>query len=371
MKGPPTTSHTGIPPSATPRTTTGHGTPSRPSPTARHPEGVNQDGRRNPDPLGDTGLADINPLPAGPREGCCVLAGCLLEARGVWKSYGGRPALRGVDLCVPPGRVVGLVGPNGAGKTTLIRVSLGILRRDGGEVRLFGRDPFRDASSRERVGVVFERPVLPGGVPVYQVLLHAARIRGAGEAEVRRAIRLAGLAGHEWKPFDGLSAGLKQRAALAHALVAEPSLVVADEPTSNLDPVERLRVLELVRSLARDEGVSWLFSSHVLPEVARVADELVVLREGRVAARGRPEEIVGGLARARVRVSDLEAAARLIEEAGLSVRREGLGLLVEAGGVGDQWRLLEALARASRSGVVVYSVDFVEPSVEAMLVEGG
>ncbi len=276
--------------------------------------------------------------------------------------------LRDVDLCVPPSTIVGLVGPNGAGKTTLLRVSLGLLRRDRGEVLLFGRDPFVEADSRERVGVVFERPVLPQGVPVYRVLQHAARIRGVGESEVRRAVRLAGLSGHEWKPFESLSAGLKQRAAIAHALVGGPQLIVADEPTSNLDPVERVRILNLVARLSRDEGVAFLFSSHILPEVVRVAGELAILISGRVAARGRPEEVLGGLRRARVRAGDLEALAETLRSEGLEARVEGLSLIVEVP-PGGQGRLFQALARAASRGVQVYSVDFVESSLEAMLVE--
>jgi len=293
--------------------------------------------------------------------------GCLLRVSGVWKSFRGRPVLRGVDLCVPPGRIVGLLGPNGAGKTTLLRVALGVLKRDRGTVELFGHDPFRVARARERVGVVFERPVLPGGVPVWRVLVHAARLRGAGEAEARRAVRLAGLEGHEWKPFEALSAGLKQRAAIAHALVHGPELVVADEPTSNLDPVERVRVLSLVQALSRDEGVAWLFSSHVLPEVVRVADELAVMASGRIAARGRPEEVVGGLRRARIRASDPGGLARVLRLHGLEARVEGLSVVVEAP---RQDALFRALAEAAALGVRVYSVDLVEAGLEAMLGAG-
>jgi len=181
----------------------------------------------------------------------------VLVLEGVWKSFHGAPVLRGVSLRVPEGGIVGLVGPNGAGKSTIIRVGLGILRRDRGLVSLMGRDPFHDPRARERVGVVFERPVLPGGVPVVRVLEYAARIRGAGRSDVLKAVRLAGLEGHEHKPFDSLSAGLKQRAAIAHALVGDPVFIVADEPTSNLDPVERVRILNLVARLNRDHGITF------------------------------------------------------------------------------------------------------------------
>ncbi len=295
---------------------------------------------------------------------------CLLELRGVWKSYGRNTVLRGVNLCVPRGGVLGLVGPNGAGKSTVIKVGLGVLRRDRGRVRLRGLDPFRDSRAREGVGVVFERPVLPGGVPVFQVLRHAARIRGAPQSTVWEAIEMAGLRGHEWKPFEGLSAGLKQRAAIAHALVGDPELLVADEPTSNLDPVERLRILDLLSRLNKEKGLTILFSSHVLPEVVRVAGALAVVMGGRVVAQGPPEEVLGGLSKARVRASDPEALAELLSSKGIRVRVEGLSLLVDARGPRGQAILLEALSEAASRGIRVYSVDFVEAGLEAMLVEG-
>jgi len=299
------------------------------------------------------------------------LAENVLAMSGVEKRYGQILVLRGVSLEVPEGSIVGLVGPNGAGKSTIIKIGLGILRRDKGLVSLMGRDPFRDPRARERVGVVFERPVLPGGVPVYRILEYAARIRGAGAGDVRRAVRLAGLAGHEHKPFDSLSAGLKQRAAIAHALVGDPVFIIADEPTSNLDPVERVRVLNLIAELNRDHGISFLFSSHVLPEVVRVAGEIVVVAGGVVVDRGRPEEVLGGLRRARVRASDNRVVLESLEARGLRAWEEGLSIVVEVPGPEGQRRLLEALADAAGRGATIYSLDFVEASIEGRLLEHG
>lgn len=295
----------------------------------------------------------------------------ILVCEGVTKNYGGLRALGGVSLRVGEGEAVGLVGPNGAGKTTLLKVSLGILRRDSGRVSLMGRDPMRDPRAREDVGVIFERPNLPAAIPVYRMLLHAARIKGVGEGEVREAIRLAGLDGHEWKTFTGLSAGLKQRAAIAHALVGSPRLIIADEPTSNLDPVERVRILNLIGELNRDHGLTFLVSSHILPEIVRIASKILILDGGRIVRGGTPEEVLGGLTKARVRGSDSGLLASILEEYGFPVEQQGLSIVASIPGLSHQARLFEALVEAGRRGVVVYSVDFIEASIEAELLRGG
>ena len=292
----------------------------------------------------------------------------VVEARRVYKRFHGNQVLRGVSLRVNGGEVVGLVGPNGAGKTTLLRILLGILRRDSGEVWLSGRDPWRDPRARERVGVVFERPSLPSSVPLISVLERAARIKGADPREARIVIREAGLSGHEWKPFRALSAGLKQRAAIAHALLGDPQVLVADEPTSNLDPVERARILDFLSGLNRDRGITILVSSHVLPEVVRVASKLVVLVGGRVTRAGTPEEVLGGLRLARIRAGDPKGLAGFLMERGFRVSLEGVSVLVDSPVQGE---LFEALAEASRRGLQVYNVDFVEPGLMEELMRGG
>lgn len=294
----------------------------------------------------------------------------VLDLESVVKEYNGVRALDNVAFRVEEGDVVGLVGPNGAGKTTLLKVSLGILRRDSGRVELLGRDPMRDPQAREKVGVVFERPNLPSAVPVNRVLYYAASIKGASKEEVRNAIKLAGLEGHEWKPFTSLSAGLKQRAAIAHALIGSPSFIIADEPTSNLDPVERIRILNLIGELNRDHGITFLVSSHILPEVVRIASKIVIMNRGRVVKSGSPSEVLGGLTRARIRGSDVVLLAKILEENGFDVEVQGFSVLVKIRGLGHQPAMLQALTEAARRGVIIYSVDFVEASIEAELMRG-
>ncbi len=291
----------------------------------------------------------------------------IVRVRGVSKSFGSITALRDISLSIDKGKVVGLLGPNGAGKTTLIKIILGILSRDRGYVELNGKDPFRDPDARIGVGVVFERPNLPEAVPVRKLLEQVAKIHGSSIDDVEWAIRVSGLKGFEWRRFNQLSAGLKQRAAIAHALVSRPSFVVADEPTSNLDPVERVRVLELISTLNREEDVTFLFSSHVLPEVLRVADELIIINNGRVVSRGPPEEVVGGFKYARIRTSNPKELSKTLSYMGFDAKTDGLNVIVDVDGVQGASRLFKALASAAAEGLIVYGVDLVEPGVEEVL----
>ena len=295
--------------------------------------------------------------------------GIILRVSNVTKRFGLVRALDNVSLEVREGEVAGLLGPNGAGKTTLIKVSLGLMRRDSGLVLLNGLDPYVDPSARAGVSVIFERPSLPDSLRVKDLLFHVARIYGGGLEDVRRAVKLAGLEGHEWKKFSELSAGLKQRAAIAHALLANPRFIVADEPTSNLDPVERLRVLELIATLNRDEGITFLVSSHVIPEVTRVSSRLVVMSRGRVVASGSPSELLYKNPVARIRCSDPEKLASMLEASGFNVRVEGYNVLVEVR-EGDYGALLELLTIASRNGVFLMNVDFIGATLEELLSSG-
>ncbi len=290
----------------------------------------------------------------------------ILVVDDVYKTYpGGVRALHGVSLSIRKGEVVGLVGSNGSGKTTLIKVSLGLLSRDKGRVELNGVDPFKDPRARENVGIVFERPTLPSGIPVKRLLEIAAKIYGAPRDAVDEAIELAGLRGHEHKSFPQLSAGLKQRAAIAHALIAQPDFIVADEPTSNLDPLERVRVIELLSRLNREKGVTLLISSHIIYEIMRVAVRVVVVSKGRVVRDGRIDEILGSNVKARIRATKPSLVAEVLRRRGFKTKI--LGATVYASLDGRKEALMEALLEAEKLGAYIVSFDVAEPSIEEVL----
>jgi lantibiotic transport system ATP-binding protein len=207
----------------------------------------------------------------------------VIEMLHVERRYGRRQVLHGVDLTARQGTVTGLLGPNGAGKSTTLRVLLGLLRPHGGEVRLFG-EPWR-REHLARVGASVDGPSFYGHLTGRQNLEVHARLIGVGAAAVGAALETVGLAAASHQRARGYSTGMRSRLALAIALLGDPELVVLDEPQNGLDPSGVREVRELVRRLAR-EGRTVLFSSHLLSEVAAVADDVTCIAEGRTVFAG-------------------------------------------------------------------------------------
>jgi ABC-2 type transport system ATP-binding protein len=225
-------------------------------------------------------VADLPPAPA-------------VWASGLRKRYGRRPAVDGVSLHVDRGEVMGLLGPNGAGKTTVIKMLLGLVRPDAGEVMLLGRTA-GDPLARARVGYLPELFRYQPWLTAAEVLALHVRLSGARipVQEQRACLEMVGLADRADDRVGSFSKGMQQRLGLAVALVARPEFVVLDEPTSALDPLGRVDVRDLVLSL-KDRGVSVLLNSHLIGEVERVCDRVVILDQGRVAASGTLAELLG------------------------------------------------------------------------------
>jgi ABC-2 type transport system ATP-binding protein len=199
----------------------------------------------------------------------------------------------GVSFTVDRGEVLGLLGPNGAGKTSVIKILLGLVRADAGEVLLLGR-PARDPRSRIRVGYLPELFRYQPWLTAAEVLDLHVRLAGVRvpTEERRECLALVGLADRAGDRVGSFSKGMQQRVGLAVALVARPELVVLDEPTSALDPIGRVDVRDLVLSL-KARGVAVLLNSHLIGEVERVCDRVVILDKGRVAAAGTLTELLG------------------------------------------------------------------------------
>ena len=241
------------------------------------------------------------------------LVTALPPAPAVWcsglrKRYRRQQAVQDVSLEVGRGQVVGLLGPNGAGKTTVIKMLLGLVRPDAGEVMLLGRSA-ADPAARARVGYLPELFRYQPWLSAREVL--ALHVRLSGIAVTARAqmecLSLVGLGERAGDRVGGFSKGMQQRLGLAVALVAGPELVVLDEPTSALDPLGRADVRDIVLDL-RSRGVAVLLNSHLIGEVERVCDRVVVLDRGRVAASGTLAELLGQR-ELRLRLTDVSAAA--------------------------------------------------------------
>jgi ABC-2 type transport system ATP-binding protein len=218
-----------------------------------------------------------------------------LELASASKRYGRRHALAQVDLAVPAGTSVGLLGANGAGKTTALRLLLGFARPTRGAVRLRGRDPF-DPAARRGVGYLPERLRLPPALTVDRFLRVHGALAGLAGADLARDVdavcEMTGVRDRLHEPVDALSKGLAQRVGFAQALLGKPELLLLDEPTSGLDPLGVRDARGWIEA-ARARGATVLVSSHVLSEVERTCDHVVILREGKVAASGALETLVG------------------------------------------------------------------------------
>ena len=216
----------------------------------------------------------------------------MLELDGIYRAYGGRPALVDVGFAVERGRLTGFVGGNGAGKTTAMRIVLGVLEADAGEVRLDGTR--LDAARRRRFGYMPEERGLYPKMRVDEQLVHLARLHGwSAESARGRTVGLRGrlgLAARAHETLDALSLGNQQRAQVAAALVHGPDVLVLDEPFSGLDPLAVDVMLAVLRETAA-AGVPVLFSSHQLELVERLCDDVVVISDGRIVAAGSPAQL--------------------------------------------------------------------------------
>lgn len=232
------------------------------------------------------------------RQAAAHLVAELPPAPAVWcsglrKRYGRQQAVEDVSLEVGRGEVVGLLGPNGAGKTSVIKMLLGLVRPDEGEVMLLGR-PGADPAARARVGYLPELFRYQPWLSPAEVLTLHVRLSGIGVTVQERldCLRLVGLAERADDRLGGFSKGMQQRLGLAVALVAAPELVVLDEPTSALDPLGRADVRDIVLTL-KARGVAVLLNSHLIGEVERVCDRVVILDRGQVAESGTLTELLG------------------------------------------------------------------------------
>jgi ABC-2 type transport system ATP-binding protein len=228
----------------------------------------------------------------------------MLELIDLRRTFGEVVALDGVSFDAPPGQIVGFVGPNGAGKTTAMRIALGVLDPDGGEVRWHGRQV--DAAARRRFGYMPEERGLYPKMRVRDQLVYLARLHGLSRADASdRAAAITevlGVAERAGDRVEALSLGNQQRVQLAAALVHRPDLLVLDEPFSGLDPVGVDVLSGVLRGEARERDVPVVFSSHQLELVERLCDRVVMINRGRIVAAGSIDELRASRERRRLRV---------------------------------------------------------------------
>ena len=217
----------------------------------------------------------------------------VLEVQGVTRRFGERAAVADITFNVEPGEVYGFLGPNGAGKTTTIRIILGLVRPSSGRVLVNGADSTsQHVLAARSMGAVVETPAFYGYLTGRETLRQAARVRGnVTDDRIAFVLRLVGLADRADGPVRAYSLGMRQRLALAVALLASPRLLVLDEPTNGLDPAGIHDMRQLLRRLAADEGVAIFFSTHLLSEAEELCSRVAVVHQGRLMVEGSLAEL--------------------------------------------------------------------------------
>jgi ABC-2 type transport system ATP-binding protein len=218
----------------------------------------------------------------------------MIEVQNLTKSYPTRTAVADVSFSVKEGEIVGFLGPNGAGKTTTMRVLAGFLPPTSGTARIAGHDVLTHSKqARACLGYLPESAALYPEMRVREFLTYRARLEGVAGGQLRH--RVGEAIGHclleevADRKIDNLSKGYRQRTALAGALVHQPPVLILDEPTIGLDPMQIIKIREMIRALGRERAV--LLSTHILPEVDAVCDRVLIIDRGRIVAEGSPQEL--------------------------------------------------------------------------------
>jgi len=280
----------------------------------------------------------------------------VIEVAGAHKSYRRRRkpaerALDGLDLMVDGGGVHGFLGPNGSGKTTTIRILLGLVRADSGELRLLGKPvPQALPDVIGHVGALVEAPLFYPNFGGRLNLRLLAETAGISRRRVEECLELVGLRERGDDRFKGYSLGMKQRLGIAAALLKKPQLLILDEPSNGLDPAGIREVRELIQRLGRDGRTTVFLSSHLLAEIEQVCDHVSIMARGRCVATGPVRQVLASRSTGdvRVRVPDQARARAVLVEAGFTLSDdppEADGGAIRVHGVADPAEITRALTR--------------------------
>ncbi len=250
---------------------------------------------------GAVGTAPAQGIAAGMPPAERVEAGMNVEFRGVWKSFGRLQVLAGLDLTIRPRETITIIGGSGTGKTVLLKLLVGLLKPEAGQILVGGEDivPLSEPELfrvRRRIGFLFQGAALFDSLSVGENVAYPLREHSRWDdarvaARVREVLGLVGLDRIEAKEPAALSGGMRKRVGLARAVALAPSLVLYDEPTTGLDPQNVEKINDLIRDLQQKLGVTSVVVTHDMHSAFKVSDRIAMLREGRIAALGTPEEL--------------------------------------------------------------------------------
>lgn len=296
----------------------------------------------------------------------------VIETAQLSRLFGSIHAVDNVDLRVFPGEIFGMLGHNGAGKTTTIRLLNGVLEPTGGTLRVLGLDPTTQGPQvRARTGVLTETSSLDERLSAWDNLVFSGAVYGVPKATLPERIgallETFGLADRSRERVAAYSKGMKQRLALARALLHAPELIFLDEPAAGLDPVATRRLHDLILRLSREEGRTVFLCTHNLAEAQRLCDRVAVLQQGRLLALGTPAELAQQIVpevqlRLELDPADVAQAQQVLARlGGHIVQAEAAALIVDGA---PRTRIPILVATLVQAGVRIYRVDYAEPSLE-------
>jgi ABC-type multidrug transport system ATPase subunit len=292
------------------------------------------------------------------------MSNLIIQTSGLTRRFGDLCAVDRLELAVPAGSIYGFLGPNGAGKTTTIRMLLGLIQPNAGQVVLFG-EPLRSKRTAilRQVGALVESPSLYPNLTGRENLEVTRRLTGGGKKQIPHVLHLVRLEAAADRLVRDYSNGMRQRLGLALALLNWPELLILDEPTNGLDPAGIQEMRELVVRLCDEYGVTIFLSSHLLAEVEQLATHIGIIQEGRLCFQGTLEGLHAQLEEHLVLgVDQPQKAVDLLQEAGWAVHRNGgHRITVSANGRSDAAMISSHLVQA---GLNLYHLNLEQPTLE-------
>ncbi|RYI28965.1 ABC transporter ATP-binding protein [Bacillus infantis] len=291
----------------------------------------------------------------------------ILETNGLTKKFGKRSAVENVDLRLAKGEIYGFLGPNGAGKTTTIRMLLGLARPTGGSIHIFGRDLKKEKLQiLRKVGSLVEYPSYYGHLTAIENLEALRRILEVPKSRIDEVLAIVRLSKEAKRPVKGFSLGMKQRLGIAAALLANPELLILDEPTNGLDPSGILEIRELIKSMPAQHGMTILVSSHLLSEIDQMATQVGIISKGSMIFQDSIHVLrQKANSQIAITVNETEKAWRALLSNGIQAEKKREHLLLD----GTDAQVAAAVETLVRHDVSVYRVQEQRKTLEDIFLE--
>lgn len=294
----------------------------------------------------------------------------IVETNALTKNFGSYKAVNNLNLTLKEGTLTGFIGPNGAGKTTTIKMILGLLKPSSGEIKVFGQNPWDNIKIKPLVGVVYDKAFFPEGKMTREYLEFACRMFDLPESKALEVLKYVDLQDAQEKPIKALSAGMLQKFSIAHALLNEPKLIIADEMTANLDPQARSSLIDLVLRIHQENNTTFFISSHILPELGRVCDSIVVIDQGKVVTQGKLEDVLNeqNMISVRVNTDKPQELAQIIKNLPyvLSVENDPRRVLVNIERKGENQVYEDIISSSKKVNAKILGIETSSASIEML-----